>query len=174
MPESKPPSPAQSVDLVTLLTMSAANRVGRALGEFVRGSWADAGTTTAKLDSPDDEIFRLRRLVGDEDVDTQWRGLSRSDVIALAEEHYAAAEALRADRAALWELLKLAVRTYRENDELALAEWRQESAEQRAQIERLQAQWVVMREAFVTFQAVLTGTERRLAETRWQKVSADA
>lgn len=51
-----------------------------------------------------EEVERLRGLVGDEDVDTQWRGLSRSDVIALAE------------------LLKHAVRTYRENDDLAMAE----------------------------------------------------
>lgn len=82
------------------------------------------------------DVGRLQRLVGDEDVDAQWQGLSRSDVIALAEEHYATAERLRIDRAAMWELLKRAVRESRAMSEEVMAEWGEESARQQAVIER--------------------------------------
>jgi hypothetical protein len=100
------------------------------------------GSAVVELDMPD-EIFRLRRLVGDEDVDTQWRGLSRSDVIAFAEEHYEAAQGLRVERAALWELLKHAVRAYRQSDDVAMAELGDAEREREslaAEIDRLGAE----------------------------------
>lgn len=123
------------------------------------------------------ETERLRRLVGDENVDGQWRGRSRSDVIALAEEHFAAADSLRADRAAMWELLKLAARTYRENDEIAMDElgvMERERDRLRAELDQIAEQGHdskrcdevrdVIVTAFITVQQVLTAVDKRLTK----------
>jgi hypothetical protein len=92
------------------------------------------------LDEMLSTIARLKRLVGNEDVGSNWDCIDRHEAIRQAEQFFAEVEALRNDRSIMWELFKRAVRMYRETDEQAMAEWRAESSRHETEVEQLRAE----------------------------------
>jgi hypothetical protein len=93
-------------------------------------------STWSGADPRDAEVTRLRKLVGSEDVGSNWASIDRFEAIRQAEQFFAEADSLRTDRALLWELLKRSVRESRAVSQEVMAEWGEESARQQAVIER--------------------------------------